>query len=150
MTYQHLETIVIDFDEFRRGYYACLSSNPEPVYIEAEGVTGRQRGSIKFQSQYALEVPDRYIPISKFVERVENRPSPVETRHEVELQLPDDVSDEEFEEEVARDYHALVENWWSSILLTAVDVDGHTIDIEWMDGDEPLGLHLYFRDKDLL
>ena len=150
MTYQHLDTIVIDFGEFRGGYYTSRSSNPEPVYIKVEGRTGRQTGKVAFLSQYALEVPDRYIPISKFVDRVEDRPSPVETRYEVELELPDDVSEEEFEEEVERSYHALIENWWSTMLLNAIEVEGHKIDIRWTDGDEPLGLRLYFRSKNLL
>jgi hypothetical protein len=66
------------------------------------------------------------------------------------LELPDDVSEEEFEEEVERSYNALIENWWSTMLLNAIEVEGHKIDIEWMDGDEQLGLHLYLRNKDLL
>lgn len=97
-----------------------------------------------------MDIPNRHIPLTEFVARNEDRPSPGETRGEVERQLPDDVSDEEFEEEVERAYHDLVQNWWSTMLLNTVELEGHKVEVEWVDGDEPLGLHLYFRDRDLL
>lgn len=144
MTYDDLEAIIIEFSEFESAYKYFRSDNPEPVIVELEGLTGRQQGNPRPISSQTENYPDRYVPITKFVDRVESIATKRDIRHEVEKYAPDDLTDEEFEDYLDEEFAPVLANWWSTMLLPEIELDGHRVDIEWMDGDEQFSEHMYF------
>lgn len=149
MAYEDLETIVIDFDDFRSSYQFSQVES-EPVFVELDGLTGIQHGDVHPMSEYFEGLPPRYIPISTFY----NREYEISRRESRERLLSDSVEarelpEDELEERVTEFHREVLINWWGDMLLQTVTLDGHEVTVEWVDGDDELYLYQYFDDLDL-
>lgn len=149
MTFETLDTIVLDFDDFRNGYRYRRSSEPQPVYVELEGLSGTQKGDVHPVHEYSTDLPKRYLPLSEFLQKTTNV-SWGDTKEEV-LSNRADLSedDDQFEEVVETDHRDVLTDWWRDMLRSSIDVCGCPIEVNWVDGEDPLDLRQYFRNRNV-